>query len=88
MACRLFSFNNQQSTVRGYLAAIKFCHKLYLGWEVTTSHCVITAAGKGVDRFRGVMPSVRTVHVRERARAPGYLFDARLPDFLSWRCSG
>ena len=24
MACRLFSFNNQQSTVRGYLAAIKF----------------------------------------------------------------
>ena len=33
MACRLFSFNNQQSTVRGYLAAIKFFHKLYLGWE-------------------------------------------------------
>ena len=24
MACRLFSFNNRQSTVRGYLAAIKF----------------------------------------------------------------
>ena len=31
MACRLFSFNNQQSTVRGYLAVIKFFHKLYLG---------------------------------------------------------
>ena len=28
MACRLFSFSNQQSTVRGYLAAIKFFHKL------------------------------------------------------------
>ena len=30
-----------------------------------------------------VVPSVRTVHVREWARAPGFLFDARLPDFLS-----
>ena len=28
MACRLFSFNNQQSTVRGYLAATKFFRKL------------------------------------------------------------
>ena len=36
--CRPFSFNNQQSTVRGYLAAIKFFHKLYLGGELTTSH--------------------------------------------------
>jgi hypothetical protein len=54
MACRLFSFNNQQSTVRGYLAAIKFFHKRYLGWELTTSRCMIAAAGKGIDRFRGV----------------------------------
>ena len=54
MACRLFSFSNQQSTVRGYLAAIIFFHKLYLGWELTTSHCMIAAAGKGIDRFRGM----------------------------------
>ena len=54
MACRLFSFNNQQSIVRGYLAAIKFFHKLYLGWELTTSHCMIAAAGKDLDRFRGM----------------------------------
>ena len=47
-------FNNQQSTVRGYLAAIKFFHKLYLGWELTTSHYMIAAAGKGIDRFRGM----------------------------------
>ena len=52
MACRLFSFNNQQSTVRGYLAAIKFFHKLYLGWELTTYHCMIAAAGKEIDGFR------------------------------------
>ena len=26
MACQMFPFNNQQSTVRGYLAAIKFFH--------------------------------------------------------------
>ena len=54
MACRLFSFNNQHSTVRGYLAAIKFFHKLYLGWELTTSHCMIAAAGKGIGRFREI----------------------------------
>ena len=54
IAFRLFSFNNQQSTVRGYLAAIKFFHKLYLGWELTTSHCTIAAAGEGIDRFRGL----------------------------------
>ena len=35
-----------------------------------------------------VVPSARTFRVREWARAPGFLFDARLPDFLSWRCSG
>ena len=52
MACRLFLFNNQQSTVRGYLAAIKFFHKLYLGWELTTSHCMIAVAGKEIDRLR------------------------------------
>ena len=28
-----------------------------------------------------VVPSVRTVCVREWVRAPGFLFDARLPDF-------
>ena len=131
MACRLFSFNNQQSTVRGYLAAIKFFHKLYLGWELTTSHCIIAAAGKEIDRFRGMsgknaqvrlpltwsilahgyhtvtsfqegrrnvvrsgvvvlpaVPSVRTIRVREWARAPGLLFNARLLDFLSWRSPG
>ena len=88
MAYRLFSFNNQQFTVRGYLATIKFSHKLYLGWELTTLHCMIAAARKGIDMFRGVVPSVRTVRVREWARAPGFLFVARLPDFFSWRCSG
>lgn len=54
MAWRLFSFNNQQTTVRGYLAAIKFYHKLYLGWELPTSHCTIVAAGRGIDRLRGM----------------------------------
>ena len=54
MTCQLFSFNNQPFTVRGYLAAIKFFHKLYLGWELTTSHCMIVAAGKGIDRYLGM----------------------------------
>ena len=63
MACRLFSFNNQQSTVRGYLAAIKFSQKLYLGWERTTSHCTIAAAGKGIDRFRGMSGKIAQVRL-------------------------
>ena len=50
----VFIFNNQQSTVRGYLAAIIFFHELYLGWELTTSHYMIAAARKGIDIFRGM----------------------------------
>ena len=46
--------NNHPSTVRGYLAAIQFFHKLYLGWELTTSHYIIAAAGKWIDRSRGM----------------------------------
>lgn len=52
MACRVYVFNNQQTTIRGYLAAIKFYHKRYQGWDLPTSHCLIVAAGKGVDRIR------------------------------------
>ena len=52
-ACRLFAFNNQLSTVREYLAAVMFSHKLHLGWEVPTSHCLIVAVGKGIVRIRG-----------------------------------
>ena len=44
IVCRLFSVNKQQSTVRRYLAAITFFHKLYLGWELITSHYMIAAA--------------------------------------------
>ena len=54
MACRCFVRNNQQSTVRGYLAAIKFFHKLYAGWELPTSHGMIVAVGKGIDRAHGM----------------------------------
>ena len=35
-----------------------------------------------------VVLSIRTVRAREWARAPGFLFGARLADFLSWRYSG
>lgn len=47
LVCSLFVFNNQQSTVRGYFAAIKSFHKLWVGWELPTSHCLIAAAGRG-----------------------------------------
>ena len=54
IACRCYVHNNQQSTVRGYLAAIHFFHKMYAGWELTISHCMIVAVGKGIDRAHGM----------------------------------
>ena len=34
MTSRCFEHNNQQSTVRGYSAAINFSHKMFAGWEL------------------------------------------------------
>lgn len=46
MACRMFSFDNQQSTTKEYLAAIKFFHVSYVRRVAT---------GKDIaSRFRGV----------------------------------
>ena len=54
MACRCFEHNNQQSAVRGYLAAIHFFHNMYAGWELPTSHYIKVAVGKGIDRAHGM----------------------------------
>ena len=54
MACRCYVDNNQQSTVRGYLAAIKYFQEMYAGWELPTSHFMIVAVGKGIDRGYGM----------------------------------
>ena len=62
MSYRCFVFKNQSQTVRGYLSAIKFFHKMYAGWELPTTHCMVLAVGKGIDRFQGkgdVKPRVR-----------------------------
>ena len=50
--------NNQLSTVRGYLAAIKYFHKMYAGWELPTSYCMSAAVGKGLDRAHGMTPKI------------------------------
>ena len=47
---------------RGYLAAIKYFHKMFAGWELPTSHCMVVAVGKGIDRAHGkseIKPRVR-----------------------------
>ena len=62
MASRCFVHKNQSGTVRGYLAAIKHFHKMFAGWELPTSHCMIVAVGKGIDRAHGkseARPKVR-----------------------------
>ena len=52
MASRCFVHNNQQSTVRGYLAAINLFHKMFAECELPTSHCM--AVGKEIARAHAV----------------------------------
>ena len=52
MATRCFVHNSQQSTVRRYLATSNFSHKMFAGWELPTSHCIIGAVGQGIDTRR------------------------------------
>ena len=53
MALRCFTFKNQSQTVRGYLAVITHFHRMFGGWELPTSHCMVTAVGIGIDRAHG-----------------------------------
>ena len=54
IAPRSFVHKYRQSTVRGYLAAINFFHKIFAGWELPISHRIITAVGKGIGRAHGM----------------------------------
>ncbi|CAB1118551.1 unnamed protein product [Ectocarpus sp. CCAP 1310/34] len=51
MASRCLVYKNQSQTVKGYLAAIKYFHKLYAGWELPTSHFRVVAVGNAIDRL-------------------------------------
>ncbi|CAB1119159.1 unnamed protein product [Ectocarpus sp. CCAP 1310/34] len=51
MASRCLVYKNQSQTVKGYLAAIKYFHKLDAGWELPTSHFRVVAVGKAIDRL-------------------------------------
>ena len=64
MAMRGFVHKNQQTTVRGYLAAIKYFHKVYVGWDLPTTHGMIQAVGKGIDRAHA------SIHVKPHTRRP------------------
>ena len=62
MSYRCFVCKNQSQTVRGYLSAIKFFHKMYAGCELPTTHCMVLAVGKGIYRVQSkddVKPRVR-----------------------------
>ena len=71
IASRCFVHNNQQSTARGYLAAINFLHNMLAGQELPTSHRMIVAVGKR-DR-QGAW------HVYKKARVRLPLMLAMLP---------
>lgn len=38
IASRCFVHKNQSTTIRGYLSAIKYFHKIQAGWELPTTH--------------------------------------------------
>ena len=62
MSYRCLFCKNQSQTVRGYLSAIKFFHKMYAGCELPTTHCMVLAVGKGIYRVQGkddVKPRVK-----------------------------
>ena len=63
MVSRCFIHKNQQSTVGRYLAAINFFHKMFAGWELPTSHCMIVAVGKGTDRAHGTAKKKKQVRL-------------------------
>lgn len=50
--------------MHGYLAAIKYFHKMVAGWELPSFHCMIVAVGKGIDKAHGKS------RVKPRARKP------------------
>ena len=61
-ALRRFPFKNQSTTIRGYLSAMKYYHKMFWGWELPKDHHMVVAVGKGIDRAHGrsdVRPKVR-----------------------------
>jgi len=62
MACRCFGHKNQSQTIRGYLSAVKYFHKMHAGWELPTSHFQILAMLKTIDRVHAntqTKPKVR-----------------------------
>ena len=63
MKSRYFVHNNQQPTVRGCLAAISVFHKMFAGWELPASHCMLVAVGKGVDRAHGMSTKRKQVRL-------------------------
>lgn len=48
-----FVYKNQSQAVKRYLAAIKYFHEMFAGWDLPTSHCMIVAVGKGIDKAHG-----------------------------------
>ena len=87
-ASRCFVHNNQQSTVRGYLAAINFFHKIFAGSEPPTSHCMIMAVGKEIDKAHGTAKKKNQARfpVRRAMLAQGREVVARLADggYVMW----
>ena len=64
MTSRCFVHTNQQSTVRGYFAAIYCFHQMFAGWELPLSLCMmIVAVEKGIDRAHR-MHTKENKHVR------------------------
>ena len=64
IASRCFVHKNQSTTIRGYLSAIKYFHKIQAGWELPTTHFQIRAVMKTIDRAHA------GTQIKPRSRKP------------------
>ncbi|CAB1108257.1 unnamed protein product [Ectocarpus sp. CCAP 1310/34] len=67
MASRCLVHKNQSQMVKGYLAAIKYFHKLYASWELLTSHFRVVAVGNAIDRLHARAETKETVGKEAKA---------------------
>lgn len=74
MTARRFLYRYQSQTVRVYLTAIKYVHKMLAGWELMTTHGMPVAMGKRTDRMHGTS-EVKPARVR-KPLTPGMIICA------------
>lgn len=62
MASRCLSHKNKRATIWGYLAAIKYFHKMHASLELPTSPFRVEAVEKSIDKIRSERLRTESAH--------------------------